>query len=85
MLQNMEKQAQSQALAELKLNPMALMGKSAEDISSLTSPRVHDILKGNKRYRDIYQSVYEGYDPYAQSESPTTQVLKFDSKGNPVK
>ena len=85
MLQNMEKQAQSQALAELKLNPMALMGKSAEEISSLTSPRVHDILKGNKRYRDIYQSVYEGYDPYAQSESPSIKVLKFDSKGNPVK
>jgi len=70
VLGNMEKNAQAQVLSELKLNPMALMGKSAEEINALTAPRIQEILKGNKRYRDMYKTTYDGYDPFETTESP---------------
>jgi hypothetical protein len=72
VLGGMEKSAQNQVLAELKLNPMALMGKSAEEINAITAPRVHEILKNNKRYRDMYKTAYDGYDPFETMETPTS-------------
>jgi len=46
------------------------MGKSAEEINALTAPRIQEILKGNKRYRDMYKTTYDGYDPFETTESP---------------
>jgi len=78
VLGNMEKNAQAQVLSELKLNPMALMGKSAEEINALTAPRIQEILKGNKRYRDMYKTTYDGYDPFETTETPVNKNLDLN-------
>jgi len=75
MLGNMEKNAQAQALAELKLNPMALMGKSADEINAIVAPRIREILN-NPRYRDLYKNTYKGYDPYETTETPVSKDRK---------
>jgi flagellum-specific peptidoglycan hydrolase FlgJ len=85
LLDKRKENAQRQAIAELKLNPMALMGKSAEDINMMVTPRVHQLLN-NPSYRKLHKETW-GDDPYetAEASSNSGNVLKFDSKGNQVK
>jgi flagellum-specific peptidoglycan hydrolase FlgJ len=66
ILERMQKDAQTRALADLKLNPLALSGKSAEEIYAITAPKIQEYLN-IPRYRELHKNTY-GYDPYENTK-----------------
>jgi hypothetical protein len=66
-LERMQNDAKTRALAELKINPLALSGKSAEEIYAITAPKIQEYLNV-PRYRDLHKNTY-GYDPYENTSS----------------
>ena len=67
ILERMQKDAQTRALADLKINPLALSGKSAEEIHAITAPKIQEYLN-IPRYRELHKNTY-GYDPYENTSS----------------
>jgi hypothetical protein len=68
ILERMQKDAQTKALAELKLNPINLAGKSPDEIYAITAPKIQEALN-NPRYRELHKNTY-GYDPYENVKEP---------------
>ena len=81
LLQKMDEAAKNKALADAKLSPMQLQTMSPEAIAAITATGAQKYLN-TPQYRKLYKETWD-MDPFQDSIGPS--VLRFDSKGNPVK
>ena len=81
LLQKMDEAAKNKALADAKLSPMQLQTMSPEAIAAITAAGAQKYLN-TPQYRKLYKETWD-MDPFENSGGPS--VLRFDSKGNPVK